>query len=134
MAKKRDHPKAVLSPAARRDLHDALRWSETKFGHDAKLRYAALIVQALRDIESDPVRHGSTERPEIMIDGARTYHIRLSRDRATTELGAVRNPRHFILYRRRENQNVIDIGRILYDGRDLQRHLPEDYRRMDAEE
>ena len=132
MAKKRGHPKAVLSPKARRDLRDAFRWSETKFGHDAQMRYEALIVQALRDIESEPDRHGSVERPEIMIEGARTYHIRFSRDRAKTALGVVHNPRHFILYRRRENRNAIDIGRILHDGRDLQRHLPEDYRRMDA--
>ena len=135
MPKKRGHPKAVLSPDARPDLlvqelkaHcDGLRWSEAKFGHDAKLRYEALTVQALRDIESDPARPGSTERPEIMIEGARTYHIRLSRDRAMTALGVVHNPRHFILYRRRGN--VIDIGRILHDGCDLQRHLPDDYRR-----
>ena len=132
MANQRGHPKAILSPEARRDLRDALTWSETKFGHDAKMRYEALIVQALRDIESEPARHGSIERSEIMIKGARTYHIRFSRDRAKTALGVVHNPRHFILYRRREDRNVIDIGRILHDGRDLQRHLPEDYRRMDA--
>ena len=132
MAKKRGHPKAVLSPEARRDLRDALRWSETKFGHDARTRYEALIVQALRDIESEPDRHGSVERPEIMIEGARTYHVRFSRDRTKTALGLVHNPRHFILYRRREDRKAIDIARILHDGRDLQRHLPEDYRRMDA--
>jgi toxin ParE1/3/4 len=67
-----------------------------------------------------------------MIEGARTYHIRFSRDRAKTALGVVRNPRHFIIYRRREDRNAIDIGRILHDGRDLQRHLLGDYRRMDA--
>ena len=128
MAKKRGHPKAVLSAEARRDLRDALRWSETKFGRDAKMRYEALIVQALRDIESEPDRHGSIERSEIMIEGARTYHIGFSRDRAKIALGVVHNPRHFILYRRRESRNAIDIGRILHDGRDLQRHLPEDYR------
>jgi plasmid stabilization system protein ParE len=40
----------------------------------------------------------------------------------------VRQPRHFILYRPLEDQNVIDVGRILYDGRDLQLHLPDEYR------
>ena len=132
MAKKRGHPKAVLSPEARRDLRDALRWSETKFGHDAQMRYEALIVQALRDIESESDRHGSIDRSEIMIKGARTYHIRFSRDRAKAAFGVVHNPRHFILYRYRRDRNVIDIARVLHDGRDLQRHLPEDYRRMDA--
>lgn len=130
MPKKRGHLKAVLSPDARRDLREALRWSETRFGHDARLRYEALIVQALRDIETDPTRPGSNERPEIMIEGARTYHISLSRDRATMVVGVVHKPRHFILYRRRkDNKNVIDVGRILRDDRDLVRHLPESYRR-----
>ena len=66
-----------------------------------------------------------------MIRGARMYHISFSRDRAKTALGVVHNPRHFILYRRADG-NTLDIGRILHDGRDLQRHLPEEYRRMDA--
>ena len=133
MPKKRGHLKAVLSPDARRDLREALRWSETKFGHDARLRYEALIVQALRDIETDPARPGSNERPEILIEGARTYHISLSRDRARTVVGVVHKPRHFILYRRRkDNQNVIDIGHILRDDRDLVRHLPESYRREES--
>ena len=131
MARKRGELKVVLSPAARRDLRDALRWSETKFGHAARLRYEILIVQALRDIGSDPVCPGSAEGPELMIEGARTYHIRLSRDRAKAALGVVHNPRHFIIYRRREDQNTIDIGRILRDDRDLQRHLPKDFRRLD---
>jgi toxin ParE1/3/4 len=120
------HPKAVLSPEARPDLRDVLRWSETRFGPDARLRYEALIVQALRDIESEPTRHGSIERAELMKGGVRTYHIRFSRDRARTALGVVHDPRHFILYRHREDRNVIDIARILHDGRDLQRHVPED--------
>ncbi len=132
VANRRGHPRAVLSPEARRDLRDALTWSETKFGHDARMRYQALIVQALRDIESDPARPGSIVRPEIMIRGARTYHISFSRDRAKTALGVAHNPRHFILYRRRAHGNTLDIGRILHDGRDLQYHLPEDYRRKDA--
>ncbi|MGO9260081.1 MAG: type II toxin-antitoxin system RelE/ParE family toxin [Bryobacteraceae bacterium] len=132
MAKRRGQLKAVLSPEARRDLRDTLRWSETKFGPDAALRYEALLVQVLRDIESDPARPGSTERPEIMIKGARTYHIRFSRGRAKITLGIVHDPRHFILYRLREGLDVIDIGRILPDGRDLQRHLPEQYRRVDT--
>ena len=113
---KRGHLKIVLSPEARSDLRDALRWSETKFGHDARTRYEALIVQALRDIESEPDRHGSIDRSEIMIKGARTYHIRFSRDRAKAAFGVVHNPRHFILYRCRHDRNVIDIARILHDG------------------
>ena len=127
MAKKRGHVRAVLSPAARRDIRDALKWSETKFGHEASLRYEALIVQALRDIEADPDRPGSAERPE-MLEGVRTYHISLSRARARSALGGVHKLRHFIVYRLDPNKTRIEIGRILRDDRDLVRHLPEDYR------
>ena len=52
-----------------------------------------------------------------------------SRERARTAPGVVQNPRHFVIYRRRDGLNVIDILRILHDGRDLQRHIPEEYRR-----
>ena len=66
----------------------------------------------------------------MMIEGARTYHIGLSRERARTATGVVHKPRHFILYRRREdNRNIADVGRILRDDRDLVRHLPESFRR-----
>jgi plasmid stabilization system protein ParE len=86
VAERRSQLKAVLSAEARRDLRDTLRWSETKFGRDAALRYEALLVQALRDIENNPARHGATERPGIMIKGARTY--RFSRGRAKTSLAS----------------------------------------------
>jgi len=100
-----------------------------RFGPDARLRYEALIVQAIRDIESEPTRHGSFERPELMKKGVRTYHIRFSRDRARIAIGVVHDPRHFVLYRHREDGNVTEIGRILHDSRDLYRHIPEDFRR-----
>lgn len=129
MANQRRLPKVVLSPEARRDLRDALIWSEMRFGPDARLRYEALIVQAIRDIQSEPTRHGSTERPELMKKGVRTYHIRLSRNRAKTAVGVVHDPRHFVLYRHREDGNAIEIGRILHDSRDLYRHIPEEFQR-----
>ena len=82
MAKKRP-PGPILAPAALQDVRDALRWSEQKFGETAAARYRALIKQAVRDIGTDPERPGSSQRPELMAEGARTYHISLSRTRAT---------------------------------------------------
>jgi hypothetical protein len=35
----------------------------------------------------------------------------------------VKTPRHFLLYRRRED-GVIEVGRVLHDSRDLERQLP----------
>lgn len=128
MAKKRV-PGLILAPAARQDIRDVLRWSGQNFGETAAARYRALIKQAVSDVGTDPERPGSKKRPEIMIHGARTYHLSLSRTKAADV--KVKEPRHFLLYRRRED-GVIEVARILHDGRDLARHLPENYRRIEA--
>jgi toxin ParE1/3/4 len=112
---------------AQRDVKGILNWSRKEFGEAAVARYKALLKQAVRDIADDPQRPGSRERPEIMIEGARTYHLEFSRSRVSGL--TVKTPRHFLLYRYLD-ERVIEVGRILHDSRDLQRHLPESYRRM----
>jgi toxin ParE1/3/4 len=106
-----------------------MEWTVQEFGERAALRYDTLIKQALKDIGADPERPGSKERPEIMVRGARTYHLECSRNRVSGS--KVKEPRHFLLYRRRDD-GVIEVARILHDGRDHQRHLPEGYRLVDA--
>ncbi len=101
-----------------------MEWTVQEFGGRAALRYDALIKQALKDIAADPERPGSIERPEIMIEGARTYHISFSRTRVTGT--RVKRPRHVLLYRLR-SEGVIEVFRIFHDSRDLALHLPEDY-------
>jgi toxin ParE1/3/4 len=91
------------------------------------MRYRALIVQALDDIGGNPKRPGSRELPTIMVDGARTYHLAFSRGR-----GGVKEPRHFLLYRKRED-DVIEVARVLHDSRNLELHLPKDYRNPTSE-
>jgi len=120
----------VLASAARRDIRQALKRSEEKFGTRAAHRYRVLLKQALRDVAADPERPGSLERPELS-KGARTYHLRFSRDRACPS-GAVTNPRHFLLYRRGD-EGALEVARVLHDACDLERHLSEDYRRSRVE-
>jgi toxin ParE1/3/4 len=115
-----------LTRTAQRDIKASLNWSRKEFGETAAKRYQALIKQALRDIGADPERPGSMERPEILIEGARTYHLEFSRRRVKGH--SVKAPRHFLLYRRREVR-VIEVGRVCHDSRDLARHVPEEYRR-----
>lgn len=117
----------MLPPLARMFVR-LCTWSERKFGKTAAVRYRALIKQAVRDVGEDPKRPGSKERPEIMIEGARTYHLQFSRSRLSSP--GVKEPRHFLLYRSRED-GVVEVARILHDGRDLVRHLPESYRRQE---
>lgn len=124
MAKPRLRPFHITG-SARRDIAAILKWSIQEFGVAASLRYQALIRQALLDIEADPERPGSKERPDLLVEGARTYHLALSRTRSA---GArVKEPRHFLLYRRRED-GVIEVARVLHESRDLARHLPVGYR------
>jgi toxin ParE1/3/4 len=123
--KKRVSARASLAPAAIRDVREIRRWSEEKFGKAAARRYEALLIQALRDIEADPERHGSKERPDVMIRGARIYHLAFSRDRVPGQ--KVQTPRHFLVYRCRDN-GIFEVARILHDARDLTRHLPGAYR------
>jgi toxin ParE1/3/4 len=124
VAKRPKRVPIILADPAKRDLAEVMEWSVREFGERAALRYDALIRQALKDIAADPERAGSKERPELMIKGARTYHLQFSRTRVR---GArVRKPRHFLLYR--WAGGAVELARILHDSRDLQRHLPDEYR------
>ena len=123
------HQAVLLTGTAQRDLSAVMAWSEREFGERAALRYDALIKQALKDIGDDPECPGSKHRPELMIENARTYHLKFSRTRV---IGSrVKAPTHFLLYRLRED-GVVEVGRILHDHRDLERHLPEDYRSTES--
>lgn len=119
-------PRYLLSPAAERDIEQILAWSHEQFGELARLRYEAPLVRAIRDLVDNPDRAGSCARPEIA-ESARTYHLRHSRDWLTGVSGRVARPRHFLLYRKGTG-GCVEIGRILHDSMDLERHLPDDYR------
>ena len=47
-----------LSGPAEAELDDILDWSERNFHEVGRMRYAALLVQAMQDIADDPQRHG----------------------------------------------------------------------------
>ena len=115
--------RVILSPAARHDIRDILLWSLDNFGAAAAARYRALLIQALRDIETNPTRPGSQPRPELA-EGARTYHLAFSR--GSVQGKPLKAPRHFILYRL--GTAGLAVARILHDSRDLARHVPADYR------
>ena len=89
-----------------------MEWTVKEFGDRAAHRYDELIKQTLRDIAEDPERSGSKEKPELMMEGVRTYHLSFSRRRLPHP--GVKEPRHFLLYRRRGN--VIEVARILHDA------------------
>lgn len=118
------HVVAALTPQARQDIRDISRWSELQFGTAAAVRYRALLIQAVRDLEADPSRPGVKDRSDLAIKGVRTYHLSYSRSRAGQP--GVKQPRHFLLYRSMA-PGFIEIARILHDSCDLARHLPTGY-------
>ena len=114
-----------IAGAARRDIAAALIWSRREFGEDAARRYGALLAQVLNDIAEDPERPGTRQRPELA-RGVLVYHVGLSGERARSALGAVRKPRHLVVFRR--DSDVIEVIRVLHDARDIERHLDETHR------
>ena len=98
-----------------------MEWSAQEFGARAALRYDALVMQALKDLSADPERPGSTERSELLIEGARTYHLKFSRARVAAG-ERVRTPRHFLVYRCGLD-GVVEVVRILHDRRSLEAEL-----------
>lgn len=115
----------LISPAAAHDIESILAWSEERFGERTRRRYEALIVRAIRDVAENPDRPGSQRRWEVA-GQARTYHLLGSRDRVTPAIDRVRRPRHFRLYRVRDDGRI-EVGRVLHESMDLRRHLPEGY-------
>jgi toxin ParE1/3/4 len=113
----------IVAPRARSDIVTILAWTEESFGPQTATRYAKLIETAIEDIAADPERVGSVARVELAPD-YRTYHLFHSRKRAGTRGKRIRKPRHLLLYRVR-GAGVVEIGRVLHDSMDLQRHVPE---------
>jgi toxin ParE1/3/4 len=112
-----------LSDAAQADVIDILAWTQERFGEGARLRYESLIVAEFRDVAAQPDRPGSIARPELGA-GARSWHLRLSRERTTAGAGVVRRPRHFFVYRC--ELTLLEVGRVLHDAMELARHLDPD--------
>lgn len=117
-------PQYRISNAARADIVHILRLSQAQFGDQARQRYQALILAALRAIADTPYRIGSYERDELA-PGLRSYHLIHSRQQAKQPHGAVKSPRHIVFYRV-ASADVIEVVRLLHDAMEGQLHLPND--------
>lgn len=112
-------PQYRVSNAARADMVDILRLSQTQFE-----RYQALILTALQALAATPYRIGSHDRKELA-PGLRSYHLVYSRQQAKQPHGTVNNPRHIVFYRV-ANDDVIEVVRLLHDAMEVQLHLHND--------
>ena len=96
-----------------------LEWTHDRYGGGMRERYERLLSSSLRDLLADPLCFGSVARPELG-EEVRSYHLRTNRKKA----GIVR-PRHLILYRVRAT--TVEIGRVLHDAMEQERHLTFDF-------
>jgi toxin ParE1/3/4 len=117
-------PQYRITNAARADIVDILRLSQTQFGDHARQRYQAQILAALRALASTPYRIGSYDRHELA-PGLRSYHLIYSRQQAKQTHGTVKSPRHIVFYRV-ENDGLIEVVRLLHDAMDVQLPLLND--------
>ncbi len=81
------------------------------FGAAARDRYAALILQAMRDVAENPQRPGV--RPDTNVDPtALFYHLKHSRDRVGPLAARVGKPRHILVFEIGGNDVVNILGLI----------------------
>lgn len=125
-------PQYVLAPEAEQDLEAILSWTDQQYGHQACLRYEALVIQAIADVAAAPERPGTHERNDIA-PAVRVYHLRHSRTRVAKPVGRVKSPRHVLVFRLRSD-GPVEIARILHDSMDLETQLPDTFRSIDDEE
>jgi toxin ParE1/3/4 len=100
-----------LGAVAELDFANILKWTTENFGAPQSRIYRDTLVQAIGELANGPDVAGSKARDDIM-PGLRALHVARHGRRG----------RHFLLYRAVEGR--IEIGRILHDQMDLQRHLP----------
>ena len=120
-----------VSPVAEADLEGILSWTLQTFGNQSRMRYYALISQAILDVADDPQRTGCLSR-DILTAGASIYHLTHSRLHVPPASGRVKRPRHFLLFRIVDD-GVLEIGRILHDSVELAQHIPQGYSAADPD-
>ena len=101
-----------LGAVAEVDFANILKWTTDNFGARHAVVYRDTLLRAIGELARGPIIPGSKARDEIM-PGLRTLHVARHGRRG----------RHFLLYRAVEGR-IIEVGRILHDQMDLQRHLP----------
>jgi toxin ParE1/3/4 len=101
-----------LGAVAELDFANILKWTTENFGARQSRIYRDTLVRAIGELANGPDVAGSKARDEIR-PGLRTLHVARHGRRG----------RHLLLYRI-VNGRIVEIGRILHDQMDLQRHLP----------
>jgi len=102
-----------LAAAAQTDLDTIAAWTTANFGPSQAESYIESILDTIDELTAAPSPSRSIKRDEIA-KGMHTLHMRKRGRRG----------RHFLLYS--ETTHEARIHRILHDGMELSRHLPEE--------
>ena len=108
-----------LSRLAEVDLTRILATSEERWGLEARRRYEAIMISAMRKVAADPDGPTTQNRAELS-SGIRCFHLRHARghDQETK----VRQPVHVIYYRLL-SPDLIEIIRVLHERMEPSRRL-----------
>jgi len=101
-----------LTTGAKKDFAEIIRWTKQNFGTRQVRIYEATLEDALDALHAGPAIIGVKQRDDLG-PGIHTLHVARNG----------RKGRHFIVFRA-NNDRVIDVLRILYDGMALATHLP----------
>lgn len=108
-----------LTASAKADITTLLNESAFRHGRDARNRYAALILAALRRAAKAPEGRSIAARPDLR-PGIRSFHIRHCRTESRE--APVGEPVHVIFYRPVE-PGLVEIVRVLHDRMEPSRHM-----------
>lgn len=111
-----------LSKSAQLDKDEIWLYTANTYNLEQADAYDKLLVQALRDIRTEPERPSSRKYPALGPE-VRGYHISLSKKRSGAR---IRSPRHVVFYTLEFEDETI-VLRILKDDMDARRHLAEGY-------
>lgn len=102
-----------LSETAQRDFQEIIHWTAERFGEIQANVYAGVLISAIQELHTGPRVAGVKTRGDIG-RGILTLHV----------ARAGRKGRHFLMLRvGGDQENVIEVVRILHDAMDLPRHL-----------
>lgn len=102
-----------LTGPGRAAIRKILTDSEREHGAFGRLRYAALIEAAFKDVEQDPFRP-SARRTEIDGRMLLTYHLARAKHRVSDPPGRVQDPPHAIVYEVADD-GVVDIYGLIHE-------------------
>ncbi|HAG81196.1 MAG TPA: plasmid stabilization protein ParE [Cyanobacteria bacterium UBA12227] len=104
-----------MTPQARSDLKNILKYTQKTWGSEQRERYKKLLNDAFTKIAANPAR--GFPREELR-PGYYSYHV-----------GS--HGRHYIFYRVLDD--TVEVVRILHDSMDIRQHFPEQATQQEEE-